>query len=222
MPSWSNASSRRIEQHDQDEVELEKFVEAPAASSPLSPTTPHSGMYGRSRDQLGHNQYYGQQETGSVSAIGVAQGNYNHPYLDYPQHPSQDQFSQSPYGGQHGNYSAGGPISNSPYPEDNLYHSNVSFPNHTYDHTNAMASNSPVHNYNNPIAGGYPAGARSPSPFSYAETYSEHYQPVQQQPTGYSQPAAYVQPKPYEANPSIPPSALTPGRRPADATWREV
>lgn len=86
MPSWDNATSRRVEHDEPGDVEMEK----------LQPTYTQQEVGLLSHDQDSRYDYSNRQEAGDLGAGGM----YASPYHDYSGH--QQAFQSSPYGTQRG------------------------------------------------------------------------------------------------------------------------
>ncbi|KAI5370119.1 hypothetical protein Slin15195_G009970 [Septoria linicola] len=221
MPSWSNASSRRVEHHE-DDVEMDK-MESRVAASAISAQAQKERLLSQnpnyySGQETGSDMGYRGQGTGSTGDIGYMGAGHAHShYHDYDQ---QRQQAMSPYdsqGGATGYYNSARLDEHSPYGAHNTYANNAAS---GYDRNPTAPAA-----YRSPMSGGYDAVGDA-SPLSYAPTSNDHYARVDA--------PSYAQPKPYENSTSppsyrsdmSPPGVLTPGgvaaRKPVQASWREV
>ena len=252
MPSWSNASSRRIEQpHEEEDVELDKMdnrvVTSPAAQPQSERLLNQNPNYYQGQDvgSTANVGGYRGQENGSTGDIGYMGAGHAHmnaqPYQDYDQHRQQpvspygDQQRQqptSPYGSQAGaatGYYTGGQT----HHHDSPYSSQAAY-------NNVPEARSPTGYDRNPTA---PAAYRSPMSGGYHVNTGGNTSPLSYMPNANdfhsgTQSPSYAQPKPYENNtsppsyrsevvsPISPPGVLTPGggmgRKPVQGSFREL
>lgn len=249
MPSWSNATSRKVEQpHEQEDVEMNKMNRVASPISPLEQQ--QQAMLAKSNDAEDNDRYYGRpSDSHWAPTRGPVNANKGQTYHDYPAH---QQFSPS------NSYATGGHATQSGYFGSDFRTASPYSP-HEQSYGSQMtgvvptAQNWPQH------SGGYANTGRT-SPLSYAAKDGEFYEQQHQQRATYAPqsqyshqsnyaqqepyqlPTSYAQPKSYESrgppsyrtqapseivSPISPPPLLTPGggnvnRKPVGGNWREV